>query len=214
MFKDAADRFSERSIDIIHIDGLHTYEAVKDDFEMWKNKLKEDGTIIFHDWNVREKGFGVWKLWHEITMDPTYKCIQTPNGYGLGIATFSKIKPSWHDEIQKHLPMLIAKGKLLKEIQDKEEKIEALEKEKSLLGQHSKNLESIKQEHIKHIESLKINLEEAKSLNRRLQHEINQCKQSLERKLITKFKKLADRLKQNGIWVKVMRMKSKSRRTN
>ena len=38
-----------KQIDILHIDGLHTYDAVKTDFENWSKFLKNDGIILFHD---------------------------------------------------------------------------------------------------------------------------------------------------------------------
>lgn len=42
-FDDAAVHFPNASIDIIHIDGLHTFEAVSHDYNVWKGKLKEGG---------------------------------------------------------------------------------------------------------------------------------------------------------------------------
>ena len=68
-FDDASKMFGSNSIDILHIDGLHTYSAVKHDFKTWEEKVKGGGTIIFHDWNVRERDFGVWKLWEEIKIN-------------------------------------------------------------------------------------------------------------------------------------------------
>ena len=105
-FDDAASKFSNETIDILHIDGLHTYEAVSHDFKMWLPKLRKDGTIIFHDWNVRERDFGVWKLWEEIKDMKGFKCIEVPNGHGLGLATKAIEKPTWHTELIENLPEL------------------------------------------------------------------------------------------------------------
>ena len=92
-FEDAVRVIKNNSVDILHIDGLHTYEAVKKDFYMWKEKVKENGSILFHDWNVRDGDFGVWKLWKEIKQMDGYQCLELENGYGLGIATKTDIVP-------------------------------------------------------------------------------------------------------------------------
>ncbi len=82
-FDEAKDYFSDNSISLLHIDGLHTYEAVKHDFENWKLKLSQNAIVIFHDTNVRDRGFGVWKYWEEIaTIFPNFEFL---HGNGLGI---------------------------------------------------------------------------------------------------------------------------------
>ena len=64
-FDDIASTWNEK-IDILHIDGFHTYEAVKNDYETWNKFVKDDGVILFHDTCVFDRNFGVYKLLEEI----------------------------------------------------------------------------------------------------------------------------------------------------
>ena len=82
-FDEAKDYFIDRSIDLLHIDGLHTYEAVKHDFETWFPKLTADALVVFHDINVRDRNFGVFKLWEELKQQ--YRHFQFDFGHGLGV---------------------------------------------------------------------------------------------------------------------------------
>jgi hypothetical protein len=87
-FSDAVDLFEDASIDLLHIDGCHYYDNVKNDFETWLPKVSERGVVLFHDTHKIDDKFGVWKLWKEVTSE--YDGFAFPHGNGLGVLLVGK----------------------------------------------------------------------------------------------------------------------------
>jgi len=82
-FNEALSHFDDNSIDLLHIDGLHTYDAVKNDFETWLPKVRPGGVILFHDVMAKREDFGVWKFWHELQQQ--HNTFHFNHGFGLGV---------------------------------------------------------------------------------------------------------------------------------
>ncbi len=82
-FDEAVGYFEDGSIDLLHIDGRHRYDDVKHDFEQWSRKLSDRAIVLFHDTNVREREFGVFRFWSELAKRHPH--FEFPHGHGLGV---------------------------------------------------------------------------------------------------------------------------------
>jgi hypothetical protein len=81
-FSEALEEIIDETIDLLHIDGLHTYEAVKEDFESWLPKLSPNGIILFHD-IADYTGYGSHKYWEDIKVN--YPSFEFQHSWGLGV---------------------------------------------------------------------------------------------------------------------------------
>jgi len=88
-FDDALAKFDDSSIDLLHIDGFHSYESVRKDFESWISKMDSNGIILLHDVHVRRDSFGVYLFWKEIKSK--FKTIEFVGSHGLGIVFLGEI---------------------------------------------------------------------------------------------------------------------------
>lgn len=76
----------DKQIDILHIDGFHSYDAVKNDYEKWSKFCHEESIILFHDTISYPKTVG--KFFNELNGLK----INKPDSCGLGILTKSVTK--------------------------------------------------------------------------------------------------------------------------
>ncbi|EMJ9901831.1 class I SAM-dependent methyltransferase, partial [Klebsiella variicola] len=155
-FDQANEYFSAGSVNLLHIDGLHTYEAVKHDFESWKSKLADDAVVLFHDTNVRERGFGVWQLWDELQQQ--YPSFEFLHSYGLGVLFVGKKSQALYEKLAS-----FGEPALIREAFSRLGELITLREEA-----HNQ---------IQHIESARSVLE---SQNQELQHQLNKSKEENE----------------------------------
>ncbi len=94
-FEEALDDVEDGSVDLLHVDGRHYYDDVKSDFESWIPKLSPRAVVLFHDTEVRERGFGVWKYWAEISAGRP--ALNLPHGHGLGVLFWGEDRTARED---------------------------------------------------------------------------------------------------------------------
>ena len=79
-----------RRIDFLFIDGDHTHDGIKQDFELYSPLLASGGVTAFHDIATKEghENYGVTRFWHEVKQGRNAIEIveQPPRGFaGIGV---------------------------------------------------------------------------------------------------------------------------------
>ena len=82
-FEEALENFGDSTVDLLHIDGFHSYESVKEDFDSWLPKMDKNGIVLLHDIHVRRTSFGVYRFWQEVKLK--YTTIEFVGSHGLGV---------------------------------------------------------------------------------------------------------------------------------
>jgi hypothetical protein len=99
-FSAARSEIKDGSVDLLHIDGFHTYGAIKEDFETWLPKMSKNGIILLHDIHVRHADFGVFKYWEELKK--VFKTIEFTGSYGLGVIFLGTVESKTLVEIVRY----------------------------------------------------------------------------------------------------------------
>jgi hypothetical protein len=100
-FEQAAPSFVPQSIDLLHIDGAHTYDDVKRDVDTWFPKLSDRGVAIFQDTADRTPSFGVWRVWEEVRANRPHMSVQYGSGLGV-LAVGANVPQAFLDFLQEY----------------------------------------------------------------------------------------------------------------
>ena len=152
-FDDAAKKFSNHSVNVIHIDGSHEYRDVKHDYQTWISKMSENGIMIFHDISedkVLGNTMGSHIFWEELKKEQPYTC-EFDFSFGLGIVFLSentykdflnKVDIQKYQRINNEMDVnykdVIRKYHF--QLMDKDKWIESLQKDKKCLEEDNKRL--------------------------------------------------------------------------
>jgi len=91
-FDSALSSFEDKSIDLLHIDGFHSYEAVRHDFQTYLPKTSDRAVVLFHDSAARSEGFGVYRLIDELA--PQFPHFEFLHASGLAILLVGAAVPA------------------------------------------------------------------------------------------------------------------------
>lgn len=87
-YTEVARLLGDTKLDLLFVDGDHSYEGVKRDFEMYAPLVRSGGSVAFHDIvpseHHRGQGCHVGQFWSELTGDKRNYCLCEEWG-GIGV---------------------------------------------------------------------------------------------------------------------------------
>ena len=85
------DQLDGRLLDVLFIDGDHTYEGCRDDFDDYSGLVRPGGLVLMHDVLHRELLPAVGDVWDELVIEFPGQCWVMPSGEaepaGFGVIT-------------------------------------------------------------------------------------------------------------------------------
>jgi hypothetical protein len=90
-FCEALGEVGDGTVDLLHVDGRHFYEDVKEDHTSWIPKLSDRAVVLFHDTQVTGRDFGVYRYWPEVATE--HASFEFKHGHGLGVLGFGRNLP-------------------------------------------------------------------------------------------------------------------------
>ena len=94
-FDDALAEVPRGSIDLLHIDGCHEYEAVRHDYEAWRDRLAPDAIVLFHDIAL-SSGYGSAEYWRELSASHPH--LEFPD-HSFGLGVLFPAGDHWHERL-------------------------------------------------------------------------------------------------------------------
>jgi predicted O-methyltransferase YrrM len=89
-FSNSRPRITDDSVDLLHIDGRHSYDDAREDYDEWESTVRDGGIILFHDIAERGEGFGVWRLWDDLAS--RHPSFSFEHGHGLGVLAVGDLR--------------------------------------------------------------------------------------------------------------------------
>lgn len=99
-FDAAVKEIGDATVDLLHIDGDHSYAAVSHDFQTWLPKMSPRGVVLLHDIAEYGDGYEVPRLWQELA--DRYPVFAFTHGHGLGLVLVGDDPPPLLADLAAH----------------------------------------------------------------------------------------------------------------